>query len=50
MEVQKIKLRLFFFEKQQRKPKFSQYPHTLNNIVLNVEIKENEYKRMKKIK
>jgi hypothetical protein len=44
MGVQKIKLRLFFFKKkkQQRKPK--------HNIVLNVEIKEKEYKRTKKTK
>jgi hypothetical protein len=50
MGVQKIKLTSFFFEKQQRKSKFSPYPHTLNTTVLNVEIKEKEYKRMTKIK
>jgi len=44
MGVQRIKLRLFFFEKQQRKQKFSQY------IVLNVEVKEKEHRRMTKIK
>ena len=45
MGVKKIKHN-FFFKEQQRKLKFSQPPHLKHNIVLNVEIKAKEQKRM----
>jgi hypothetical protein len=58
MGVQKIKLRLFFsfflfffFKKTTKKTKILSMPsHFKHNIVLNVEIKEMEYRRMTKIK
>jgi len=51
MTVQKIKPRLFFYVKITKKTKILPIPpHFKYNIVLNVEIKEKEYKRMIKIK
>jgi hypothetical protein len=48
MGVQKIKLKLVFFVFLSKI--LSIPPHFKHNIVLNVEIKEKEYRRMTKIK
>jgi hypothetical protein len=51
MGVQKIKLRLFFYKKKTKKAKILLIPpHFKHNIVLNIEIKEKEYRRITKIK
>jgi hypothetical protein len=48
-EFKKIKHR-FFFDTTKKTKILSIPPHFKHNIVLNVEIKEKEYKRMTKIK
>jgi hypothetical protein len=50
MRVQKIKLKLFFKKTTTKTKILSVPPHFKHNIVLNVEIKENEYRRMTKKK
>jgi hypothetical protein len=47
-ELKKIKR--FFFDATKKRKILSIHPHFKHNIVLNVEIKEKEYKRMTKLK
>jgi hypothetical protein len=50
MGVQKDQTNIYFFDTTKKTKTLSISPHFKHNVVLNIEIKEKEYKRMIKIK